>query len=88
MYMISVCIIRIRTLAHDSKVSQYLMAQWDKCSALPAVRDTKVLPGVLKEVPMDSFQMLLHRLLLKSCFSTKFAAKEWFTRITRAGVAT
>ena len=55
---------------------------------LPAVRDTKVLPGDLKEVPMDSFQVFLHHLLLKPRSSTKQAAIEWFTRVTRTGMAT
>ena len=37
---------------------------------------------------MDSFQVLLHHLLLKPWSSTKQAAIEWFTRVTRTGMAT
>ena len=55
---------------------------------LPAVRNAKILPAVLKEVPMDSFQVLLHHLLLKPRSSTKQAAIEWFTRVARTGMAT
>ena len=56
-------------------------------AVIPAVRNAKILPAVLKEVPMDSFQVLLHHLLLKSRSSTKQAAIEWFTRVTRTGMA-
>ena len=74
------------------KIQQLVYIRWHNgtmsSGVIPAVRNAKILPTVLKEVPMDSFQVFLHHLLLKPWSSTKQAAIEWFTRVTRTGMAT